>query len=119
MTNEDKQQLQVIALKKAGEITPEDRELLKRAGDELGIKVKNTRCKSCWQDMAIECALKVREREPKQEAEPERKYVLKKGVDVLFGYPHGIRVNELTLTDELAEKLIAKGFSKNFFEKCE
>ena len=43
-------------------------------------------------------------------------YVLRAGVDVYFG---STRVNAATLTDDLARAIIARGFDKSFFEKCE
>jgi hypothetical protein len=47
----------------------------------------------------------------------ERRYILKPGVDVFFG---NIRVNETTITDELAEAILARGFERKFFAKiCE
>lgn len=119
MTEQDKRRLQEIAQQSA--ISEDDRKFLKAIADELGLQIKNMRCKSCWQDLAIEAALKIREQDA-DEGSPTndgRKFVLKKGVDVVFGYPGGIVVNEATLTDELARKLIARGFSKDFFERYE
>lgn len=98
-------------------ITTEDRAFLREVAPQLGVTIKNTRCKDCYTDAAILCTLKCRELiEPKENENNERRYVLKKGVDVYFGT---IRVNDVTLTDELAERIIAKGFERKLFEKCE
>lgn len=99
-------------------ITAEDRAFLREVGPQLGVEIKNKRCKDCYTDAAILCALKCREllTEPKEKETDGRRYVLKKGVDVYFGT---IRVNEVTLTDELAERIIARGFERKLFEKCE
>lgn len=45
----------------------------------------------------------------------DRQYVLKKGVDVLF---NGLRINDATLTDELAAQIIEQGFATYWFAKC-
>lgn len=84
----------------------------------LGIKFepKSTRCKSCYQDAALQCYNEVMKRAAAEgEENDERCYILRDGVDVLFG---SIRVNAATLTDELGERIIARGFDKKFFLKC-
>ena len=97
-------------------ITAEDRAFLREVAPQLGVTIKNTRCKDCYTDAAILCVLKCREQLQPEKDEDGRRYVLKKGVDVYFGT---IRVNEVTLTDELAERIIAKGFERKYFVKCE
>lgn len=121
MSNEEiKNKLREIVNKSARLITDEEREYLKELAEKLSIApdVKKN-CAKCWHSLAMECwqsiAAQEEEDAPKS-AETDRKYVLKKGVDLLFG---SIRVNELTLTDELAENIIARGFEKKWFEKCE
>ena len=87
----------------------------------------NKNCSSCYSDAILILIKKITEENlPKKETEAEaeaeaattdsRKYILKSGVDVWFG---SIRVNAITLTDELAEKIIAKGFPVRYFEKYE
>ena len=49
-------------------------------------------------------------------ASDTRRFILKPGVDVYFG---NIRVNEATLTDELAERILERGFAADYFVKCE
>ena len=83
----------------------------------------NKKCSSCYSDAILILIKKITEENlPKNENETEtattdsRKYILKSGVDVWFG---SIRVNAVTLTDELAEKIIARGFPTRYFEKYE
>ena len=81
----------------------------------------NKKCSSCYNDAILILIKKITEENlPKKETETattdNRKYILKSGVDVWFG---SVRVNEVTLTDELAEKIIARGFPVRYFEKYE
>lgn len=117
---EIKNRLREIVNKSARTLTAADKDFLRRLGDELGIqKDGKSGCQKCWHDFAMTCWQRIvadeKENAPKLE-ETGRKYILKSGVDLIFG---SIRVNETTLTDELAEKIIARGFEKKWFEKCE
>lgn len=79
----------------------------------------NKKCSSCYSDAILILIKKITEENlPKKETAitDSRKYILKSGVDVWFG---SIRVNAITLTDDLAEKIIAKGFPVRYFEKFE
>ena len=81
----------------------------------------NKKCSSCYSDAILILIKKITEENlPKKETETatqdNRKYILKSGVDVWFG---SIRVNAVTLTDELAERIIAKGFPTRYFDKYE
>ena len=79
----------------------------------------NKKCSSCYSDAILILIKKITEENlPKKETATtdNRKYVLKSGVDVWFG---SIRVNAVTLTDDLAERIIAKGFPVRYFEKYE
>lgn len=79
----------------------------------------NKKCSSCYSDAILILIKKITEENlPKKETATtdNRKYILKSGVDVWFG---SIRVNAVTLTDELAEKIIARGFPVRYFEKYE
>ena len=81
----------------------------------------NRKCSSCYSDAILILIKKITEENlSKKETETattdSRKYILKSGVDVWFG---SIRVNEVTLTDDLAEKIIARGFPTRYFEKYE
>ena len=79
----------------------------------------NKKCSSCYSDAILILIKKITEENlPKKETATtdNRKYILKSGVDVWFG---SIRVNAVTLTDYLAEKIIARGFPTRYFEKFE
>ena len=79
----------------------------------------NKKCSSCYSDAILILIKKITEENlPKKETATtdNRKYILKEGVDVWFG---SIRVNAVTLTDELAERIIARGFPTRYFDKYE
>ena len=79
----------------------------------------NKKCSSCYSDAILILIKKITEENlPKKETATtdSRKYILKSGVDVWFG---SIRVNAVTLTDELAERIIARGFPTRYFDKYE
>ena len=79
----------------------------------------NKKCSSCYSDAILILIKKITEENlPKKETATtdNRKYILKSGVDVWFG---SIRVNAVTLTDELAQKIIARGFPTRYFDKYE
>ena len=81
----------------------------------------NKKCSSCYSDAILILIKKITEENlPKKETATattdSRKYILKSGVDVWFG---SIRVNAVTLTDELAERIIARGFPVRYFDKYE
>ena len=79
----------------------------------------NKKCSSCYSDAILILIKKITEGNlPKKETATtdDRKYILKSGVDVWFG---SIRVNEVTLTDELAQKIITRGFPTRYFDKYE
>ena len=79
----------------------------------------NKNCSSCYSDAILILIKKITEDNlPKKETATtdNRKYILKSGVDVWFG---SIRINAVTLTDDLAEKIIARGFPTRYFEKYE
>lgn len=79
----------------------------------------NKKCSSCYSDAILILIKKITEENlPKKETATtdNRKYILKSGVDVWFG---SVRVNAVTLTDELAQRIIARGFSTRYFDKYE
>ena len=79
----------------------------------------NKKCSSCYSDATMILIKKITEENlPKKETATtdNRKYILKSGVDVWFG---SIRVNAVTLTDDLAQRIIARGFPTRYFEKYE
>lgn len=114
MTQEQKDRLRDIINAGANGMTADVRAFVRDLADENGIEIKNTRCKDCHFDAALALLRLDRESESEKEND-DRRYVLRPGVDVYFG---SVRVNAETLTDELAERIIARGFEKKFFVKC-
>lgn len=105
-------------VKNSSTMSAEDRSYVREIAPEFGVEIRNTRCKDCYADAAVLCLIEARKRIAPQH-EPEnnkRKYILKPGTNVYFGT---IRVNEATITDELAARLIERGFERKFFVKCE
>ena len=115
MTESQKERLRAIAQGNPQSMTKDDRDFVKECADELGVQIKNTRCRSCYYDAALDCVVRIEKPEEKSAEKDDRRYVLRKGVDLLFG---DIRVNAATMTDELAERIIARGFETKYFEKC-
>ena len=100
------------------QMSKEDKEYIAGACAALAIGFEpKSRCKDCYYDAAMQCLMKLREMKEKDNAaEDDRKFILRPNLDVYFG---NVRINESTITDELASKLIAQGFDKKFFVKCE
>lgn len=100
------------------QMSKEDKEYIAGACAALAIEFEpKSRCKDCYYDAAMQCIIKLREMKSKDDAaEDDRKFILRPNLDVYFG---NMRVNESTITDDLARKLIAQGFDKKFFVKCE
>lgn len=117
MTQEQKERLRDIINAGAKGMTADDRAFIRELAKQNGIVIKNTRCKNCYFDAAVDLSWKEKEKEIGAGAEKnaDRRFVLRPGVDVYFG---SVRVNAETLTDELAERIIARGFEKKFFAKC-
>lgn len=91
-------------------ITKEDKDYLKREAKRAGVEI--SACNDCpnkWADLAVQLYRKLKADEKPDSGEH---YQLKEGVDVIFG---GVRVNEATITDELAAKLLARGFARKWF----
>lgn len=112
-----KQELREIVNTPARKVTKEQRERVREIATELGVVIpEKTRCNSCWLDTALMCYNELENRTATTGMSTDgRKYVLKPNVDLLFG---GIRINAATLTDELAEHIIKRGFETKYFEKC-
>lgn len=93
---------------KNGKATKEEKAVIAKECKERGIEL-NTKCANCYADAAAVIYSQLPKDEQQQNG---RKWVLRPGVDVTFG---GVRVCEATITDELAESIVARGFSKMFF----
>lgn len=106
--------LKDVAAKAAASLTKSDKDFITRVSKEMGVKfTPRPHCPNCYADQAVLLWKAVKDAEAAHQDEPQ--YILKDGVDVIFG---SIRVCKDTLTDELAERIIARGFNKIFFAKC-
>lgn len=114
--NEVLEALRALVNKTASALTAEDKDLIATLAKEHGVTLRSKRCGSCYIDAAVEIFGKLsKEVEPAPEqTDSEHKYVLKDGVDILH---NGVRLNFATITDELAERMIASGLSLSFFAK--
>lgn len=116
---EIKKQLREIANTPARNLSKEQREFIRQTAVSLEMELpQKTSCNSCWLDLAVACYSKmtVGEKATFEQVGDKRRFILKPNVDVYFG---SIRVNAATLTDELAESILARGFERKFFLKCE
>ena len=112
-----KQALQAIVDAPARSLDDEQRQLVRDTVNELGIEFNfKTRCHDCYHDAAMLCLLELRKEETVAPEQDPRRYILKPGTDLYFG---NVRVNEATMSDELGEWLIAHGFERKHFVKCE
>lgn len=95
--------------------TAAEKEIIRKEAQSRGIEL-NTRCTMCFVDAAVAIfqAITTDERVAEINSEREKKYILRDGVDVLFG---GIRINAATLTDTLAEVIVSRGFELKWFKK--
>lgn len=116
MQDELKNELRGILNTPAKQLTKEQRNLVQTLADQLGIAHdKSKRCGSCVHDLALQVYNAIEAAEPAPEND-ERRFILREGVDLIFG---SIRVNAATMTDELAERILAQGFERKYFVKCE
>lgn len=102
-------------------LTKKEKDFLIAEAKRLNIEFEvRPDCGNCYQDLALQIYLAEKEAEvelPELSDLSDKKYVLKEGTDFII-VGTGERVNEATLTDEMAERLVAKGLTK-FFEKYE
>ena len=91
-------------------LTADDRDYIKQLSEEMGVAFSpRTRCADCYRDQAILLLREVKNAMPKDDG---RKYHLKAHVDVIY---KGMRINEATLTDEIAEDMLRTGLPKHWF----
>lgn len=88
-------------------LTAREKRFLRYEAERLGIPpVVHTGCNDCYRDLAIQIYAK-------EKAAEDARFILNDGVDIIFGR-NGVRVNAMTLTDEIAERLIKAGYTKLF-----
>lgn len=94
---------------KRGTTTADERKKIREVCKEMDIKLK-TKCPNCYIDAASIIYSRITAPEA---SEAHGAYELKDGTDVTFG---GTRVCAATLTDELAQTILAAGFPKYLFK---
>ncbi len=99
-------------------LTDEQKSRVREIAAGLGVDISYVdsgcgTCKDRWSDAIVACynASVVREN-----LNTDARYVLRSGVDVLFG---GNRVNALNMSDEYAEELIFAGFPPQLFARID
>lgn len=119
MENENvKNELREIVNTPASKLTADQKAKVREYAQAYGVEfTPKGRCGSCYHDAAMAIFNKIAESEAEVAAETDtRRYILRPGVDLWFG---NIRVNEATITDALAEEILARGFNPKYFVKCE
>lgn len=95
--------------------TRKEREQIIELCTKYNVKL-NTNCRNCYIDACVSIYNLLKNDMKVTSATPEQKFELKKGVDVIFA---GMRINDATLTDDLARKIIKLGFNKRYFAKLD
>ena len=105
------EELRRIAAKLPSDVTAEEKEIIKEACEEAGIKYSTRkRCPNCIIDLAIK-AYGILAKDEQTEESSTAKWAVRPGLDVVY---RGRRINAATITDALAEEILAEGFPKMF-----
>lgn len=108
---ENKEILRSLCEMSPANYTRADREFIRKLSAEMGVEFKPRKgCPNCYNDQAI---LLLSILKAKESGSGQR-YKLKPGLDFRW---KGERINDETLTDELAERLLAEGLPVILFEK--
>lgn len=91
------------------QVRKEDREKLREIAKEYDVPFKEKNCNNCWIDLAVTIWKKLESSQGSNEGKKGR-WSVRKNLNVIY---RNIIVNEVTITDELAEELLAKGFPKH------
>lgn len=108
--NENELRELCVSVVKIGRTTQEQKNVIAEECERRNIPL-NRRCANCYVDAAAIIYAQLPKSDPESDG---RQWVLRPGVDVLFG---GIRICDTTLTDALAETIAARGFDVKFFAK--
>lgn len=98
------------ALAEKSKLTAKEREFIVEHAVKNNISL-NTLCKECYRDAAVALYGIYK---PKETTDNGRAYQLREGLDVIF---NGYRINEATLTDKLAKRILKQGFPERFFTR--
>lgn len=102
-------------------LTNDDKKLIEDLSNELNVKfIKRSSCQNCYQDQIL-LLLKALTVQKIENGEITNDYVLRPDIDVIYNdltskTDRNIRINNSTLTDELAEKLLNMGLRHWFLK---
>lgn len=106
------EELRRIAAKLPSEVTDEEKQVIKGACEEAGIKyTTRKRCPNCIIDLAIKAYGVLAKDDEQTKSKSTAKWAVRPGLDVVY---RGRRINATTITDTLAEEILAEGFPKMF-----
>ncbi|MBR2587560.1 hypothetical protein IKE71_04295 [Candidatus Saccharibacteria bacterium] len=107
MENSEKiSMLKALAIK-GGRLTVEEKAFLRSEAEAYGLKVKKEQCRQCWSDLAVELVKAIEGQTAEAVSVPRgTSFRMVKGRDVIV---RGRRINDQTLTDDLAEWLQSFG----------
>lgn len=98
--------LKALAIK-GGRLTIEEKAFLRTEAETYGLKVKKEQCRQCWSDLAVELVKAIEGQTAEAVSVPRgTSWRMVKGRDVIV---RGRRINDQTLTDDLAEWLRSVG----------
>ena len=105
-TKEKISMLKALALK-GGRLTVEEKAFLRSEAEAYGLMVKKEQCRQCWSDLAVELVQAIDGQTAEAVSVPRgTSWRMVKGRDVIV---RGRRINDQTLTDDLAEWLLSVG----------
>lgn len=96
----------MLQLAEKAKLTAKERELIVAECAEHDIHI-NTLCESCYKDAAMQLAVIYKPKDVQPGA-----YKLRDGLDVRF---NGYHITADTITDELAQRILAQGFPERYF----
>lgn len=98
--------LKALAIK-GGRLTIEEKAFLRTEAETYGLKAKKEQCRQCWSDLAVELVKAIEGQTAEAVSVPRgTSWRMVKGRDVIV---RGRRINDQTLTDDLAEWLRSVG----------
>lgn len=110
---ESKELLRSLAQMAPENYTKTDRDTIRELSKSMGVTFKPRRgCPNCYHDQAVLLWSKLRADEAAKTSPCN--YKLKPGLDFIY---RGQRINQNTLTNEIAEELLSEGFPAILIEK--
>lgn len=108
MNKDTKEWLREVATNRPA-LTEDEKQQIRELANAAGVTIRKTSCKDCYYDAAVEILSKTAKAE--EPAPVSGRWAVRPGLDVIF---RGKRVNADTITDDLAEWLLERGFPSYF-----